>query len=278
MKLTFHLPYMAQWGDTLEVTLHLLTAGGRDKTENVAMHTDDGINWVAEYNVLHSWHHAFNAIFYTYQLRAANGEVKRRECNPVPRAVALSPNRDYTFYDNWLDLPLHWQRMADQSGIVVNLRPDKVVITPVPMSRLTVVLNVRAYGLLPHEQIGVLGDAPTLGRWRVNRYLPMTKMGDNAWTVAINADMIEHFPLLYKYVIVDSDTQKMKYWEKGDNRILCAVDDTSQNKVIVHNDNTVRISRDAIYEAKMPSGREDEERNQAGNDYKKLKTSDNQRI
>ncbi|MGN0215954.1 MAG: hypothetical protein ACI4BG_05390, partial [Prevotella sp.] len=98
MKLTFHLPYKAQWGDTLEVTIHLLTTGGRDKTENVAMHTDDGLNWVAEYNVLHSWHQAFNAIFYTYQLRAANGEVRRRECNPVPRAVALSPNRDYTFY------------------------------------------------------------------------------------------------------------------------------------------------------------------------------------
>ena len=106
----------------------------------------------------------------------------------------------------------------------------------------------------------------------------MTKIGDNAWTVAINADMIEHFPLLYKYVIVDSDTRKMKYWERGDNRTLRAVDDTPQNKVIVHNDNTVRISRDPIYEAKMPSVREDEERNQASYDYKKLRTSDNQRI
>ncbi|MGI6223319.1 MAG: carbohydrate-binding module family 20 domain-containing protein [Prevotella sp.] len=260
MKLTFHLPYKAQWGETLEVNLHLLTAVGRDKTEYIPMHTDDGLNWSTDYNVLHSWHHAYCAIFYTYQLRDGIGEVKRRECNPVPRVVTLIQDRDYEFYDYWMDLPLHWQSMNRDNELAVYLRPDKVTISPLPLSRITVVLNVRAYGLLPNEQIGVLGDTPTMGRWQVNHYLPMTKVGDNAWTMAINADMIEHFPFLYKYVIVDAISQRMIYWESGDNRVSCPMVDTPLNKVIVHNDNLVRISRMRAFEAKQPSSTNDDER------------------
>ena len=45
MKLTFHLPYRAKWGETLEVALHLINAQGRVKVEYIPMHTADGFNW-----------------------------------------------------------------------------------------------------------------------------------------------------------------------------------------------------------------------------------------
>lgn len=250
MKLTFHLPYRAKWGETLEVALHLINAQGRVKVEFIPMHTADGFNWTIDYNVMHSWYRTYVAMFYSYQLRGGDGTIERRECNPVPRSIALNQDREYEFYDSWMDLPLHWQSTKVENGFQVSLHSDKTSIVPVPFSHILVILNVRAYGLLPHEQIAVLGDTPTMGRWRINRYLPMKKIGDNSWTVSINADMIAHFPFQYKYVIINDETQNMTYWESGENRISCAIEETTTDRVIVHNDNLVRIARLPVYRAK----------------------------
>lgn len=257
MKLTFHLPYRAKWGETLEVALHLILTQGRVRIEYIPMITSDGFNWSIDYSLMPSWHRSYVALFYAYQLRGADGLVERRECNPVPRAIALSQDCEYEFYDSWQDWPLHWQCACKDNGIQVSLRPDKINIVPVPLAHITVILNVRAYGLLPQEQIAVLGDTPTMGRWLTNRYLPMDKVGDNCWMVSINADMISHFPFQYKYVIVNSNTQNMVYWEAGDNRISCSVTETTANKVIALNDNSVRIKRLPIYRCKPQSAAEE---------------------
>lgn len=249
MKLEFNIRYHTEWGESVHILIHAINANHRVKTTDLEMVSEDGLNWHLESNIYERHQHPTIALWYSYQIEREGVGVTRRECNPVPRMVKVSNNKAYVFYDTWEDEPLHWDVDFNGPTVTVRLKSIPVAAPPFPTGHRTIILHVKAFGLLPDERIAVLGNIPTIGKWNVDRYVPMTLQGGDVWMLSINADMISSFPFQYKYVIVDYRTRRMKYWEAGENRRTGVFEDSDEDKVIVLNDTPVRIQRVKTYEA-----------------------------
>ena len=91
--------------------------------------------------------------------------------------------------------------------------------------------RVKAPLLSENEVICISGSAGVLNDWDKDNVLPLSKNG-NWWTIKLNLAG-EHFPLVYKYGLYNTDEKKFIRFEEGNNRILLA-DESNRTVSFIH--------------------------------------------
>ena len=71
----------------------------------------------------------------------------------------------------------------------------------------------------PDQIVALTGNQPFLGSWNPQKALRLSDDNHPLWEIRLNVAEIS-FPLEYKFVVLDSDTNQLCYWEEGENRIL----------------------------------------------------------
>lgn len=219
MKINFSLPYKAHWGEMLCVNLTFYSSRGASQEVKLLMSTRDGYHWMVETSTRENRQHPFDLIYYYYTVVDEDGKVLRTESVDSPRVYVYDSSKSYIFDDFWLEEKLA-ARMATAIG-----RTPKVDVESyermecMPLFSETVIFKVHAPRLHEGEAIALLGNHPTLGNWNIDHFLQMKPLGKHEWVLSVNVAPIDA-PIEFKYIIVNTDTQRFKRWEYGENRTL----------------------------------------------------------
>jgi 4-alpha-glucanotransferase len=218
MKLKFSIHYNTLWGQSLHVLISYQSGDGHKRNYDMLMLTQDGEFWTLETSVMESRQHPIRAIEYHYQVEDNEGRLLRKEWEQMPRIYSFDSTKDYLFPDQWHDIPLQSHLYTDAYATYRGLKPhEEVKIAQIPLFRRTLVFRVSAPQLQEKESLGVCGNHPALGNWNPSQYQKMTYLGNAEWMLSVNAYMMM-FPIEYKFVIIDDETNQLKAWEEGENR------------------------------------------------------------
>lgn len=234
MKLKFSIEYKAHWGESLQVDLTYLSHDGYRLNDVLQMNTTDGNLWVVETQGRVSRHHPLRGIIYYYKVVDGAGKVIRRESVASPRAYVYDAEKNYIFYDFWLDDTTEMQGEFINYDTPVDLSAAEVA--QLPLFDQTVIFRVNAPCLHEGEAVALLGNHPALGDWNVDHYLPMTQTANGDWVLSVNVQALQ-MPLEYKYVIVDANTHRFKRWEVGENRTMGQQRLYTQDVCVLHGGN-----------------------------------------
>ena len=242
MKLKFSINYATEWGQSVHVVLTYISTDGTRRQQNLTMLTTDGQFWTVETSAVQSRQHPIAGIVYAYQIEDEQGAVVRREWTFVPRHYHFDTSFSYVFADQWRDKPLcsHLYTNAcavTRGGAASSAEPastpDERLQTP--LFRRTILFRVSAPQLEQGQSVALVGEHPALGSWSPSRYLPMERVGQHEWMLAVNVAAIP-LPLEYKYVVIDNATHELVAWEEGDNRSTAAQEVTDGTILVLHGD------------------------------------------
>jgi 4-alpha-glucanotransferase len=93
------------------------------------------------------------------------------------------------------------------------------------------VIRVRAPETTPDRIIALTGNQPCLGNWNPNQAPLLSADNFPVWEIRLDVREIT-FPLEYKFLALESATNRLCYWEEGENRVLRQppqTDDDSMN-------------------------------------------------
>lgn len=89
-----------------------------------------------------------------------------------------------------------------------------------------------------NQYLAVLGNQEALGNWDEARKVRLDESDFPNWTAIFDSKKMT-FPLEYKYVVVDENTDQIVAWEVGANRVLSAVSKTGLTRI---NDEHINVN------------------------------------
>lgn len=221
MKLKFSVHYSTVWGQSLHVMITYIHVGGRRKSYDLSMQTQDGDLWTLETPVMESRQRPVESFEYFYQVEDADGKPIVAEWHRNERRYHFDADRDYILPDQWRDIPLQYHLLSKAyrtaERIAEMQRDTADAVTRLPLFRKTIIFRVLAPQLRQGESLAICGNHPSLGDWNPSRFIRMHEVGESEWILSLNVDNIS-FPLEYKYVVIDDSSHQLVRWEEGENR------------------------------------------------------------
>ena len=242
MKLKFVIHYRTEWGQSLHVSIKYVMVDGRSQRQNLVLQTQDGDTWSSETVMLVRGRSVVKYFEYCYQVEDGDGKVLRKEWNKVKRRFMADDTKSFLLTDQWKDIPLNYHLYTKAYRTIVRKSVSDLLEDAnmdVPLFRKTVIFRVSAPQLLDGERVAVVGSHPAIGGWNPTRYMLMQYAGDYEWILSVNVDNLP-MPFEYKYVVVDTKTNRLKAWEEGENR-PSGDEALSDGQVLVLNGEALRM-------------------------------------
>ena len=202
---------MTRWEERLCVELKLTRRSGSSFSHRVNLSTSDGERWEGDDYVAEP-----DVLSFSYSYVVCEGDViTRREWDAVPRTFPASFDRRFLFHDFWRDIPEHAHLYS--SACAISNPPSDSSQSLLYYDR-TLIFRVQAPQLQPGESLAIVGNQPSLGMWRPERALRMSRGATHEWIISLTTEGI-FLPIEYKYVRVRERTGELLEWESGDNRL-----------------------------------------------------------
>lgn len=213
MKIQFNISFHTIWGQKLVVSGSIPELGNWKLSGAKEMHYVEGGNWQLEIDIPAD----LADLHYRYLL-VENGNPILEEWNKGHSACLDPSIKTYSFYDTWEASPseLSYYSTAFTKAIYAHLskRPNH----PDPSGK-KLRIKVWAPRVESHQSVALAGNQSLIGNWQVDKALKMTCETAPEWQIEIDADQIR-YPFEYKFIVCNTETSELNYWEAGDNRIL----------------------------------------------------------
>lgn len=206
MKIKFNIHYKTQWGEVLELLLHT-----SDGLKNIQMECNDKFIWSQEISIDSDCKVSYQylivspdkPIFYEY------GGI--RQVTIPENATLVQIN------DNWRasygDSPFVSAAFSDCFFKRSKVEKSKKLAG----GKLQLRLNCPQ--MEPNRHIAIVGNQQVLGNWDVARKLKMDDYEFPVWSIEIDCKNIK-FPIEYKYLVVDDESDEVLAWGGGPNRTI----------------------------------------------------------
>ncbi len=123
---------------------------------------------------------------YTFCVESG-GQVTRREWSVVKHRLSLTGG-DITVWNRWNDFPEDSYRYS--SAFCADCTLDKPLVAgSLAANHTTIRLVVRAPQLRKGMSLKVVGDCEALGRWDLNKAIPMVQQNYNEWVAEVLLDI-----------------------------------------------------------------------------------------
>ena len=113
-------------------------------------------------------------------------------------------------------------------------RPVRVSPNSFPNEQYNFVIQVLAPKTKPNQLVALTGNQPSLGNWDPYKALHLSDENFPLWEIRLSTSDFS-FPLEYKFIVLDSETNRLCYWEEGKNRVLCQPSPTNQSCFSIFN-------------------------------------------
>ena len=212
MKLSFHIDYRTNWGESVYITGPVAALGGGDpaKAPKLELHNDS--KWTLSVDVP-----ADTPDFeYRYFVRHENGSVKN-EWGPAHRFRAGSEIPHYRIHDRWQDMP--WDKPYYSSAFTDCIRLRAKRQDDIAPRRGDLTLRVCAPMVPKDCVLAVSGEGATLGDWHAEKAVRLSDANFPEWTCTLEGRGLTA-ATEYKFLIVKAATGDVVAWEGGANRML----------------------------------------------------------
>ena len=212
MKLTFHVNYRTNWGESLFLTGNIPALGNNDAEKSVRLTLSDSEHWSLTLDIPDDCKN----FEYNYIVKADNAVVRTEWGAPHSFHAAASADK-YVIYDRWQDQP--WDKpyyssaftdcICRRSNLDKTLKPAKGKLH----------LSVEAPMVKSDQVLAVCGSVPELGNWDTKHAVRMNDSGYPTWSVKLSGKGISP-STEYKFVILNAETGDLVAWEGGSNRYV----------------------------------------------------------
>ena len=238
MKVVFRIHYNTVWGQKLCVVGSIPQLGNWESVLAKEMrYVADG-EWALELDLPES----VDQIAYRYFVRMEDGHILPEEWERTHTVQLDGHSKCYTFCDSWHNMPEDkvFYASAFTKGLFAHVTRQHLREL---QSDKKLVIRVAAPRIEKHQCVAIVGNQPCLGNWDPQKALLLTCDQMPNWHIDLDATQIR-YPLEYKFIAWDEQTNKPLYWENGDNRIV----NLSEHKV----GETVVITGEAFRESQAP--------------------------
>ncbi|MDR1381233.1 MAG: 4-alpha-glucanotransferase [Tannerella sp.] len=212
MKITFNIRYDTDWGQRIFIAC--LHAESVTDIMNVAreMHYHSDGEWRLTIPLPDST----ESIYYKYMIEDKDG-VRTAEAG-FRHATFEYGYDSCVLHDYWLSEPA--DRTFYTSTFTKNIfarhnRKDEKDATGNP----NLVIRLSAPEIEPEQTVAITGNQKRLGNWNPASAPQMSADNFPQWEIRLNSGDIS-FPLEYKFVVMESKTNRLRYWEEGENRFI----------------------------------------------------------
>lgn len=220
MEIVFNINYHTVWGQRLLIT------GACTALGDGALHAAKEMHFIGEgvWRLAVTLPDTLKELKYKYIIEHADGS-RTSEDQRLTHHLLFDPDvHTYELYDHWQLMP---DRMFYTSAFTKNIfaRRDPEGMgddTHLPADAgdwQLLRFQLAAPAIKPGQTVAITGNQPCLGNWDPARAQPLSDAGFPTWTFEANAAEIT-FPLIYKYIAIDRDTNELGYWETGENRLI----------------------------------------------------------
>lgn len=215
MKVQFKIHYVTQWGQSVYLMLHSPAQEQSQSSQAIVMQCNASFEWTAEVNIDNS----LTSITYQYALLNTDKEF---DCEYGKKRIAtINPaKKDICIQDFWRgpfgDSPFITAAFSDCFFKREKTKTNTIAATN------NLMLRLNCPQMEPHRHVAVIGNQAALGNWDESKKLKLDDTNFPVWQVTLDAKDFK-FPLEYKYLIVDTATDKVLAWGGGPNRIINSV-------------------------------------------------------
>ncbi|MDR1257837.1 MAG: 4-alpha-glucanotransferase [Tannerellaceae bacterium] len=213
MKLTFYINFHTIWGQKLCITGSAPELGAWETALARDMDYVGEGNWQLSVNIAPG----AETVEYRYFLRADDQQVFEEWENN--HHIRLDKDvHTYTLHDYWQTRPANiaFYSSAFTKSIFAHARrtPERVI-----GSRRKLTIKILAPRLGRDQSLAITGNQDCLGNWRPEESLILSCDAFPEWQIDLDAETIR-YPLEYKFLILDTSTRELVYWESEANRVL----------------------------------------------------------
>ena len=232
MNVIFNIKYNTVWGERLFIvgSCAELGADNINAAKEMRYHSD------GEWQIEISFTCSTKEIKYKYLIEDING-IRKPVNGNVVHHISTDKNCDsYFLYDFCLLEPD--DRTFYTSAFTKNLfaRREKKTKQKEGKKNSEKIITLRLVEprVKPDHVIAITGNQHCLGNWNPDSSPCMSAINFPCWEIELKTGDLS-FPLEYKFIVSDSKTKKLCYWEDGDNRIFNSPLVNDNSNIIVNN-------------------------------------------
>ena len=215
MKVQFKIHYVTQWGQSVYLMLHSPSQEQSQSSQAVVMQCNANFEWSAEVSIDSD----LSSITYQYALLNTDKEFDYEYGKK--RIAPINPEKkNICIQDFWRgpfgDSPFITAAFSD-----CFFKRDKTKANAVAKND-NLMLRLNCPQMEPNRHIAVIGNQAALGNWDESKKIKLDDTNFPVWQVSLDAKDFK-FPLEYKYLIVDTATDKVLAWGGGPNRIISSI-------------------------------------------------------
>lgn len=234
MKITFNIKYHTVWGQRLFIVGSCTQLGNGNINAAKEMHYTGNGEWQLEAILPDST----EELCYHYVIENEYGIRTAEDRKFTHRIIPDRRYNAYFLHDYWHSEPD--DRTFHTSAFTQNLfaRHEKKTTSKSKQSPQyglaeNLVLRLSAPAIRPDQTIAISGNQPCLGNWDTKQAPTLSADQFPDWEIKLNAGEIT-FPLEYKFVVLNSKTKDICYWEEGENRIINQSAATANSGILIN--------------------------------------------
>ncbi|MDG4951469.1 4-alpha-glucanotransferase [Weeksellaceae bacterium KMM 9724] len=209
MKLKFKVTFNSVVGQNIFITGSCKELGNWDKDKAIALSYSHFAQWSVDMKI------KSKDFEYLYFIKDDRDQSITEEWSKRSFS-ALGSKDSYILKDAWNypNLPefnLNTE-FFEHIGVDIPVTEQKV------SKKHTHQFNISFRPLHPNESVYLLGSIGELGSWNEENAIPMHWDGKGKWSVNLDLAQVNH-QFSYKYLVVNPETNILKYFEEGENRI-----------------------------------------------------------
>ena len=227
MKVTFYIKYHTTWGQRLFISGSCTQLGSEIANAAKEMNYVGNDEWRLEITLPK----ATKEIKYRYLIEDGS-KIKTPEYGKFMHHAVFDRNCDaYHLHDHWHAKPD--DRTFHTSAFTKNLfaRYDKKALRKTSKQENNIILRLPAPQTTPEQIVAITGNQQCLGSWNADKALQLSANHFPNWEIQLNSGEIS-FPLEYKFVVIDSKTKSICYWEEGENRTINQTPESNSYTII----------------------------------------------
>ncbi len=214
IHITFHIEYRTTWGEELRVLGSVPELGNFTVDDGFPLQTNDGIHWYGTVAINSS---ETDKIHYYYSI-VKNRQLVTEEWKMFPRYIQVeNGQRIYHTYDQWkmVSGQLHFYSSAFTECLMAR-RGESA-----PLAHYNKELTIKVHCPRVHSDyaLGICGNQDVLGNWDTEKAVILNDRNTPEWQLNLDASSL-HFPLEYKFALINLKTHQVEAWEMHDNRYV----------------------------------------------------------
>ena len=212
MKIQFKIHYVTGWGQSLYLKLHTPNQGSTTESEGFVMQCNKNLEWTIEISLDSD----VKSISYQYAILNSDKSFQYEYGNVRNITLPISKN-EFKVLDYWRT-PNGESPFLTAAFTDCFFKRELVQATEVNKSK-NLILRINCPQMEPNRHFAIVGNQDALGNWDVTKKVRLDESQFPIWSIAFDATKI-NFPLEYKYLVVDNDTDEVLAWGGGPNRIV----------------------------------------------------------